>query len=351
MSGESVPQTLLGLVQQSSLSGQEEGAVYWLISRMKSLGYQQAFADEIGNAVGIIGEGPRQVVLLGHIDTVPGDIPVRVEDGWLHGRGSVDAKGPLAAFVDAAAQIGALPGWQWVVIGAVGEEAESRGAYHVASQYHPDFAIIGEPSAWQRVTLGYKGSLYAEVTVRQPSVHSAARGASACEGAVEVWEHLHAWSEAFNQGRTAAFDLLQTTLRGMQSGGDGLEEWARLRIGFRLPLDLSPEELAGKLREIAGAAQVEIDDRPIPAYRGGKSNPLVSAFLAGIRAAGGQPGFVLKSGTADINIVAPVWGCPAVAYGPGDSALDHTPEERLELAEYQRAVQVLCAVLQRLGTR
>jgi LysW-gamma-L-lysine carboxypeptidase len=80
-----------------------------------------------------------------------------------------------------------------------------------------------------------------------------------------------------------------------------------------------------------------------------RSNLLVSAFLAGIRAAGGQPGFVLKSGTADINIVAPAWGCPAVAYGPGDSALDHTPEERLELAEYQRAVQVLCAVLQRLG--
>ena len=36
-------------------------------------------------------DGPREIVLLGHIDTVPGHIPVRIEDGVLHGRGSVDA--------------------------------------------------------------------------------------------------------------------------------------------------------------------------------------------------------------------------------------------------------------------
>ena len=54
-----------------------------------------------------------------------------------------------------------------------------------------------------------------------------------------------------------------------------------------------------------------------------------------------QPGFVVKTGTSDMNVVAPVWQCPIVAYGPGDSALDHTPHEHLELDEYWTAVLVL----------
>ena len=61
-----------------------------------------------------------------------------------------------------------------------------------------------------------------------------------------------------------------------------------------------------------------------------------------------QPGFVLKTGTSDMNVVAPVWRCPIVAYGPGDSALDHTPHEHLSLDEYWRAITVLEAALRSL---
>jgi len=74
----------------------------------------------------------------------------------------------------------------------------------------------------------------------------------------------------------------------------------------------------------------------------------VRAFLAAIRSAGGEPGFVLKTGTADLNIVGPAWNCPAVAYGPGDSTLDHTPDEKLALEDYRRAVDVLVKTLERL---
>src|SRR5678815_1972370 len=111
--------TLVGLVSQYSPSGQERNAVEWLVGRMKSLGYDEAFIDEGGNAVGVMGKGPKQVVLLGHIDTVPGEIKVEKDNLLLYGRGSVDAKGPLACFVDAVAQVGAKDGWQFVVIGAV----------------------------------------------------------------------------------------------------------------------------------------------------------------------------------------------------------------------------------------
>jgi LysW-gamma-L-lysine carboxypeptidase len=77
----------------------------------------------------------------------------------------------------------------------------------------------------------------------------------------------------------------------------------------------------------------------------------VRSFLGAIRQvdAAAQPGFVVKTGTSDMNVVAPVWRCPILAYGPGDSALDHTPDEHLPLDEYWRAVMVLEQALRNLA--
>ena len=57
---------------------------------------------------------------------------------------------------------------------------------------------------------------------------------------------------------------------------------------------------------------------------------------------------MLKTGTADMNVVGPVWQCPIVAYGPGDSTLDHTPNEHVTIEEWQRSVEVLVAMLRRV---
>jgi LysW-gamma-L-lysine carboxypeptidase len=342
--------TLLGLVSQYSPSGAERPAVEWLVARMQSLGFDRAFIDDAGNAVGMLGDGPRQVILLGHIDTVPGEIAVRVEDGQLYGRGSVDAKAPLACFTDAVAHTGALPGWQFVVIGAVEEERDSQGARFVAPRYQPDFAIIGEPNRWDRVSLGYKGSAWADLTVREDQFHSAHAGESACELVVNHWLQVKAFAESFNSGRAKIFDRLLLTLREMDSGSDGFEQWARLSIGARLPVDLPPADWYAKLAELTPGAQVEQRGFAVPAWACEKNSVLVRVMLSGIRAAGGTPNFVYKTGTADLNIVAPVWHCPAVVYGPGDSALDHTPNEHIEIEEYIKAVQALTNALNTLAT-
>jgi LysW-gamma-L-lysine carboxypeptidase len=49
-----------------------------------------------------------------------------------------------------------------------------------------------------------------------------------------------------------------------------------------------------------------------------------------------------------MNVVGPAWGCPLVAYGPGDSALDHTPHEHIVLVEYLAAIRVLTRALRTL---
>ena len=350
--------TLVGLVSQYSPSGQERGAVEWLVARMKSLGYDDAFVDDAGNAVGVMGEGSKQVVLLGHIDTVPGEIPVSLtldpsperRGEILYGRGAVDAKGPLACFVDAVARVGAADGWQFVVIGAVEEERESEGARFVATRYQPDFAIIGEPNRWDRIALGYKGSAWVNVTVRRGQAHTASGEVTAAEAAVEAWLKIKAYVDSFNADKQKMFDKLLLTLRGMESGQDGFEQWARINVGARLPVEVSPEDWRARLNGILGDCHLLVEPAgfAVPAWDGGKNNRLVRTFLSGIRSQGGEPRFVYKTGTADLNIVAPVWKCPAVVYGPGDSSLDHTPNEHIELEEYDRAVQVLQNALENL---
>jgi LysW-gamma-L-lysine carboxypeptidase len=101
------------------------------------------------------------------------------------------------------------------------------------------------------------------------------------------------------------------------------------------------------LQGLAGKCEISFSAEEV-AYQAGKNNALVRAFLAGIRRQGGGPGFLLKTGTSDMNVVGPAWGCPILAYGPGDSRLDHTPEEHVDLDEWQRGVAVLADVLRSL---
>ena len=342
-----IPETLLGLVQHYSPTGQEGVVVQWLVERMQTLGFEQSFADAAGNAVGIKGSGPNQMVLLGHIDTVKGEIPVRVEDDILYGRGSVDAKGPLASFVDAVAEIKVAPDWQVVVIGAVDEEGDSNGAKAIIDQYLPQIAIIGEPSQWNRVTLGYKGSQPAVLTCKQSMVHSS-QGGSANDLLLEAWQFLLQRVNEYNQGKTM-FEQVNTTVLRMSTSTDNYETEAKLVCGTRLPLSVSPQAWMEEWLGAIPGVEVKSLMSGIPAYQAEKSSPLTRAFLKGIRAADGKPSFVNKSGTADINLVAPEWGCPAVAYGPGDSNLDHTPNEHQVLGDYRKAVQVLVNVLNALG--
>jgi len=82
-----------------------------------------------------------------------------------------------------------------------------------------------------------------------------------------------------------------------------------------------------------------------------RTSPLARAFARAISAAGGQTTFKEKSGTSDMNILFPAWGCPMVAYGPGDSRYDHTPIERLSIADFARSISVLKGVLSRASDR
>jgi LysW-gamma-L-lysine carboxypeptidase len=338
---------LRGLVETRSLSGAEQAAVAYLVDQMRAMG-MDAHVDEAGNAVGVrqgASEVTREIVLLGHIDTVPGDVPVRAEDGRLYGRGTVDAKGPLAAFTVAAAQVDVLPRTRLVVIGAVEEEAAtSKGARYAATRYQPSMCIIGEPSGWDGVTLGYKGRLLIDYTLRRPMGHSAGEDGSVAGEAVTWWNALVAHVAGLNAGHERLFDQVLANLSDMCTESDGLTNTAHLSVGLRLPPEFDAEALEQTARQLAGDASLRCYGQE-KAYQSNRQTELARAFNRVLREMGTQPRFKLKTGTSDMNVVGPLWNCPVVAYGPGDSRLDHTPDEHVVIDEYQKAVEVLEKVL------
>ncbi|MDQ3226477.1 MAG: M20/M25/M40 family metallo-hydrolase, partial [Chloroflexota bacterium] len=301
------------LVEIPSLSDGERPAVEALCREMEARGFR-VHVDDTGNAIGSIGSGKTHVVLLGHIDTVPGQIPVRIENGELWGRGAVDAKGPLCTFVAAASAAAARLSATVTVVGAVGEERlGSPGAKSVARWDAPDFCVIGEPSGWDAVCLGYRGTLGFHYQVRQPSRHSAGPGESAGEQAIAFWNALTTELDTMNaaNGATTGFTTIAPALREMHAGNNGLQDEAAMSIGLRLPPGIDPRRLQSRLHELAAPGEIDVTGVQ-EGFRSPKQSPLVPPFLRAIRAAGGTPRFTLKLGTSDMTIVGPVWNCPVV---------------------------------------
>lgn len=334
-----------------SVSGQETEVAQYFQSQLASF-CDKAFVDESGSVVGDWGRGPLKVYFLGHIDTVAGHIPVRVEDGKLYGRGSVDAKGSFCTAVAAASRLApALKDALTIkLIGATEEEAPtSKGARHAVKAYSkPDLCIIGEPSGWDALTLGYKGRLVVQIRVQKDNFHSAGEGTTAAEDLVALWLKARAHADTYNADIKGIFDALQLSLQGVSSTTDGLYQHAEATLGYRLPPAVTPEALKGELETLLSSAALDFKGAEL-AYRSEKDTPLTRALRIAIRQHGGKPRFKVKTGTSDMNVVALQWNVPMLAYGPGDSGLDHTPHEHLELAEYEKAVAILTSSFEQLA--
>lgn len=362
-----------------SYSRQESALARYLLEQAQQMGLH-ACIDEAGNfiasthplAMAAAAQGEHEpvapidvtrdsdqqpIILLGHMDTVQGNIPVELQDGVLYGRGAVDAKGPLAAFLCATARLASLQNSSSfkhpvIVIGAVEEEsATSLGARAVVERFQPSACIIGEPSGSQAVTIGYKGRLLVEYCITRPIHHSAVPGQNSSEVAIAFWNRIYQHASTWNEEHAASstFSALMPSLRSINSDQDGLEEQTRLFIGYRLPPGYATAGLQSLLERWAyeDGAQISFSGEEV-AFQTTRTTPLSRAFIAAIRTVGGQPSFKLKTGTSDMNVVGPIWGQNILAYGPGDSRLDHTPQEHIRIEEYLQAIDVLELVLREL---
>ncbi|HET6398520.1 MAG TPA: M20/M25/M40 family metallo-hydrolase [Candidatus Thermoplasmatota archaeon] len=333
------------LVRIPSPTGHEAEAVGFLQDQAREDGLRVT-TDAAGNFLAEAGRGARTLLFVGHVDTVPGTIPVRRDGDVLWGRGTVDAKGCLVAAYEAARRHLDDEGLRVRIVGAVEEEGDSRGAKALDRSQRPDWILVGEPSGADGLTIGYKGILRGRLRVEKPVQHGGHPGHGAVETFIDCWSRVRE-ELAFADG----FHTRQGRLDRIASHHDGLTDLVHAAFQVRLPPSTSPQATMEAMHAIAARFGAQaVFTEALAAHVADRRTPLVAAFLATLRARGLQPHLKVKTGTADFNHLA-AWfpGVPIAAYGPGDSSLDHTPEERIHLQELRDAVETLEAVLARLA--
>lgn len=336
----------LGLLSHAvgipSVSGDERELAEYLRRWCAERGIE-AGVDEAGNLVATRGSGGRRLLLLGHLDTVPHCWPVEWRENELWGRGSVDAKGSLVTFLEVLAAADVPADGQLRVVGAVEEEiSSSKGAFHVRDHYPADAVVIGEPSGSGTLTLGYYGLFKLRVTAGVVSGHSAGMDAvSAPDALLKVLADIRgAVCGEAPDALSAVIDIACRTARDRHEAV-GI-------LNFRIPPGADLENLR-KLALDHASADVRVEVlRATPGASTGRASALAKVFARAFGAAGIRPRHVLKKGTSDMNTLATTWkDVPMVAYGPGDSALDHTDVEHLAAEEYRTARTVLADAVAR----
>jgi LysW-gamma-L-lysine carboxypeptidase len=342
------------MVEIYSPSGEEKEISSFLHDEMEKIGFSVRF-DRAGNVIGEYEGTHPKVLLCGHMDTVPGLIPLRVDNDTLYGRGSVDAKGPLAALIMTASQLikeeylGSI-----TLVGAVDEEGEGKGVKHILKDgVDADYAIFGEPTNVDTITVAYRGSILMKILFETETGHSSAPWffENSIEKAYEFWERFRCLS--FNGKQTDGFfNTTSYCLERIKGGSPGsiVPPSCEIEIGARIPPNIKISEFMDRVHSLLNEFNMEnpgvttgltIKDAT-EAYMADTRSILVRAMSRSIwKVRRKRAKLIKKTGTGDMNIFGNTTQIPVATYGPGDPHLDHTPNEHILLSEYLASINVL----------
>jgi [amino group carrier protein]-lysine/ornithine hydrolase len=348
------------MLETYSPSGYEEPLARLVKTELDSLGFSSKI-DETGNVIGQAGNSGPEILLCGHMDTVPGEIPVRLEDDILYGRGAVDAKSSLAALIIGASRALADKTPIRVRIACVvEEETSSRGFTAIVKQGAlPRFAIFGEPSGAANVIIGYKGRIQLRVKCMTDGGHSASPWLSqnSAEQAFAFWQTLR--ESLLDNDAASKFNSVTGSLTKVATSGpeNSIPSETVITIDIRLPPESDPNQIVNRIESLGESYSDQNPGVRLTARAQEKSQPyladprskLVIACRNAIRSITGEvPGLVRKTGTSDMNLLPRE--TTAIAYGPGDSRLDHTEKERVNVSEYLKSIKVCTETLKLIPT-
>ncbi len=319
----------------------------------KDLGFEKVWMDRVNNVFGEIGFGSPTLLLCGHMDTVPGFRPVKVENDRVYGRGAVDAKSALAAMIIATSRLRDKPIQGRVIIAAVvDEEGNSLGVKELIKEnLGINYGIFGEPGGVNAITIGYRGSVCLRIICKTPTGHASApwiANGGAIQKAFEIWQSIQTYISRqgieHNNHRSLTASILKIHGGSIHSM---IPNRCEMVINARIPVGNSSLQVSEELKNIAlkfnsGETKVltEIIDITEP-FKADINSPIVRALVRAIlNTQGVKPKFIYKTGTGDMNILGNELKIPVVTYGPGNSRLSHTPDEYIEIKEYLESIKV-----------
>ena len=319
------------LIAIPSTTGAEGPLADFLARELTALSWtvrQQTIDGDRSNVFAAAGAGTR-VILCTHMDTVPGTSAAREDDIFIHGRGSCDAKGSLAAMIAAAVRLKAEGVTGVGLLFVAGEETDSLGARR-ANDLAPgsEFIIVGEPTD-NRLGLGHKGTVFVRLIAHGKQAHSALPhlGESAVDKLLDVLSDVRLIH--FGTDPQLGPTLLNI---GRLDGGvaaNVVADEAAAVLAIRPSVSVA--DVLSRLAEaVSGRADVDI----ITA-----SEPQRLWTLPGMETA------VFPFGT-DIPYLT-AFGKPLL-YGPGSAVWAHAAHERVEKKQLTEAVLGYHSLVRRL---
>jgi LysW-gamma-L-lysine carboxypeptidase len=350
---------LLDSLRIYSPTTKEAKQARFLAKGMEALGYTKVRIDRAGNAIGEIGRGPIKLLLCGHMDTVPGELPVRRTADSIYGRGAADAKSPLCALLLAGAAA-ADSGVRITFAGVTEEEGDGAGIEELLrSPSKFDYAIFGEPSGAHRITIGYRGRVSLYVTVKTTGGHAGSPWAhrSAFDEFVAVLSKLKKY-ERSKEIPGDHFRSLSITPTLVTTGThhNVVPNLCEATLDLRLPPSIQSSTAISEIRSVAEASGDGFEVRvrpgePTEAYEADATSNIVRAFqraiLLGLKT---KPTLVRKTGTGDMNTFALRNHTQCVTYGPGLSTTSHTDGELVHISDYLNSIEVLKEAIHQLAT-
>ena len=309
------------LIDIDSTSGSEQAAGRWLASQLRELGYQVVEQPVNNGRFNVLATLDAPVVVFStHFDCVPPFIPSRISGGRLHGRGSCDAKGILAAQVMAAERFRAAGERRLGLLFVVGEERGSEGAMAAnAAAAGTKFLINGEPTD-SRLAIATRGVLRVRLHAAGRPAHTALPelGESAIEKLVDALVRLRSIPLPSDPLLGPTYYTVVLLEGGIAT--NVVPPAASAEINFRTsrPADevlrcLAPLEQTVRIEEVLRVPEVRFqrfDDLDLESA--------VFPF------------------TTDVPLLTN-WGTPLL-FGPGSITVAHTAEEHVEIAELEAAV-------------
>lgn len=288
----------------------------------------------------------QRVVVAGHLDTVPvaGNLPSRLVDDVLWGRGTVDMKGGIAVMVALAATL-TDPNRDvtWIFYDHEEVEATKNGLGRLARNspelIHADFAVLMEPTSAQ-IEGGCQGTVRVVFEADGVAAHSARSwmGVNAIHALAEPLAVLAGYQpkEVVVDGLTYREGLNAVEISGGMAK-NVIPPQAKLTVNYRFAPDKTTDDALGHLREVFGRDFLVEDVSP--AARPGLDRPLVQEFVTAVGVLA-RP----KYGWTDVARFSEL-GIPAVNYGPGDPSLAHRDDERCPLSDLESCFSGLNAWL------
>lgn len=364
------------LIQIRSYSCEEKEIVEFILGKMKEFGFDEAFHDKFGNAVGRIGSGPVKILFDAHVDTVKvtdtenwiyPPFEGKILDGKIYGRGAVDEKPAMAGFLIAGKVLKSvlgntdLPFTLYVVGSVLEEDADGFPLFHLIKNEGiiPDYVLLGEPTDLC-VYRGQRGRMELKITTTGKSAH----GAHNDKGINAIYKMMPV---------VEAIEKLDRKLKPVEPLGKGsitvsnitskapsmcsVSDYCQIHIDRRMTVDENKETVIKQLKKLIKKQNVKAEIS-IPAVEGkswtglefsqeayfptwvfGEEHPLVQAALKTSRQAAGKAKSGVWSFSTNGVATAGQFGIPTIGFAPGKEELSHSSREELKLGDLLKAAK------------